>query len=103
MLRSKPQVNKTTDLPSGVSRFEEIDHRRVGAKPIVGYGVLVKINGKPNVMKFRCSKYVDETRARAAALCCRRYFERCENKHLPFLPEMLGEWQKWRMQEFDWL
>lgn len=84
-----------SDIPFGIVRLEEIVANQ--EDPTIVFNVAVIVDGNHTSMRFATSKCVNVHHAKAAACACRRYFERCENKHLPFLPEMLGDWQKWRM------
>lgn len=94
MIRSESQINKTSDLPNGVSRFVEYDHRLAKPKPKVGFTVLVYVKGKKYIKKFRVSAKADEDKAKAAALKFRREYEICAEIGCTFYPHFLDNWNK---------
>lgn len=94
MIRSHSQNNKTTDLPNGVSRFEEVDKRSPNPKIKVGFGALVYVNGKAKIKKFRVSEKASEKSARDFAIKFRTYYEHCALNGIEFDYEYLSDWQK---------
>ena len=95
MIRNESQINKTSDLPNGVSRFVEYDHRLTKPKPKVGFTVLVYVHGKKYIKKFRVSAKASEDKAKKAALRYRSEYERCTKYPMfPFNPHFLDNWNK---------
>jgi hypothetical protein len=93
MIRNSSQINKTSNLPNGVSRFIEIDKRWPGATPIVCFGVLVSIKGKFTIKKFRVSKNVSESQTRKAAIAFRNYYEDCIESGTKFDFNKFDNWK----------
>lgn len=94
MIRNESQINKTSDLPNGVSRFVEYDHRLNKPKPKVGFDVLVYVNGKKHIKKFRVSANASEDKAKEAALRYRSEYETCEEYSFFFNEHFLDNWNK---------
>ena len=74
-MRTKSQVNKTSDLPNGVCRCVEQDWRYPRSKPVVVYSALIKVNGKRTNSHFRVKQGESEARAMEAAIKCRADYE----------------------------
>ena len=94
MIRNESQINKTSDLPNGVSRFVEYDHRLAKPKPKVGFTVLVYVKGKKHIKKFRVSAKASEDKAKEAALRYRSEYETCEQYGFFFNRCFLDNWNK---------
>ena len=94
MIRNESQINKTSDLPNGVSRFVEYDHRLAKPKLKVGFTVLVYVKGKKYIKKFRVSAKADEDKARKAALNFRMEYEVCAENGYVFNHHFLDNWNK---------
>lgn len=94
MIRNESQINKTSNLPNGVSRFVEYDHRLANPKARIGYTVLVYDNGKKHIKKFRVSAKACEEKAEIAALRYRLKYEHCAEFNIPFDPNFLDDWNK---------
>lgn len=95
-MRTLAQRNKTSNLPCGVSEFRESDKRKDQNKYYMGYGVLVKNNGKSTVKKFRClidySLELTE-RTKNTAIVFRKYYECCDLWGIRFNFHAMDDWR----------
>ncbi len=98
-MRSASQINKTSDLPNGVSRFEEYDRRLANPMPKVGFAALVYVNGAKRIKKFRVSNLASEECAKKTAIAFRYYYEQCINNNWLFDYERMSEWKngQWKI------
>lgn len=93
-LRSGPQRNKTSNLPSGVSVFLETGRR--GSQPSVTFGVYFRRSGQPDVRKFRAGVDANEAtieHTRKTALAFREAYNRAVEAGEPFDPTPFTEWR----------
>lgn len=93
VFRNESQINKTSNMPNGVSRFIEIDKRYPNSTPVVCFGVSVSVDGKFTVKKFRVSKNVSENQTRNTAINFRKYYEECIESGTKFEFDRFNNWK----------
>lgn len=96
MIRETSQINKSNNMPNGVSRFIERDKRWPNATPIVCFGVVVSVKGKFTVKKFRVSKNVSESLTQNTAINFRKYYENCIENGMKFDFHAYDDWHNGR-------
>lgn len=96
MIRETSQINKSNNMPNGVSRFIELDKRLKKPNPVVCFGVLVAIDGVFTVRKFRVSKEVSEKMTMQTAINFRKYYEQCVENGMKFDFHRYDDWKNGR-------
>jgi hypothetical protein len=100
--RTKPQSNKTSDLPVGVSIFVERG-RKPGSSPWITFGVVYKTPAGRSVKKFRTSVNADEREidhARESAVAFRECYVHCVESGIEFNPEPFSQWRMRKLYPF---
>jgi len=98
-MRSQSQINKTSDLPNGVSRIIEYDKRYNDKKGCVYYAALVKVDNELKIKKFRVSKKASEELAKTTAIRFRVMYEEFEEKGVPFTKSILNSFDGWNDEQ----
>jgi len=93
-VRESAQINKTSNLPNGVTRFIEYDRRLKNPKPVICFGVSVAVNGEHTVRKFRVSANVTENHTKNTAIDFRKYYEECVTTGTKFDFNKFDNWNK---------
>ena len=98
-MRSQSQINKTSDLPNGVSRSIEYDKRYNDKAGTICYSALVYIDGKPKIRNFRVSKKASEQLAKETAIRMRTCYELFSEKAVLFTEANYKSFDGWNDEQ----